>query len=168
MAFKPSAAKKRGQRPPGNININSLMDILSIMLIFLLMSFSTEGNLNTSSDGLVIPKTIQKKKAKKAAQISVSKFNIYFNKKPVISTEAAEKQSDMILSPLRAEMEKEADRAEDLELRFGVEFTREVMIQADEKTSFSVLVKVVYTAGKSRFPNMRLLSTVAGEEEVFD
>ncbi len=80
MAFKPSAAKKRGKKKPDDkININSLMDILSIMLIFLLMSFSTEGNLNTASDGLVIPKTVSKARAKKAASISVSQYNIYFN-----------------------------------------------------------------------------------------
>lgn len=80
MAFKPSAAKKNKGKQEGTLNMNSMMDILTIMLLFLLMSFSTEGSLATKSDGLKPPKILANNKPKKTLAINVSTLHIYFKK----------------------------------------------------------------------------------------
>ena len=49
---------KRKIKPlKGELNITSMMDMFTIVLVFLLKNFATEGNLMTSADNLILPKS---------------------------------------------------------------------------------------------------------------
>jgi biopolymer transport protein ExbD len=167
MAFKPSAAKKNKRKEEGTLNMNSMMDILTIMLLFLLMSFSTEGSLATKSGGLQPPKILAKNKPKKSILVGVSSQQIFFNKEPIVDVDKvlAQKESYQI-EELAVKLEEEAAKAIDLENRFGIEFKRELLVYADERMPFNILLKVVYTCGRHQFSNLRLMGNQAGIQEV--
>ncbi len=167
MAFKPSAAKKNKSKSEGTLNMNSMMDILTIMLLFLLMSFSTEGSLATKSGGLTPPKILAKNKPKKAVVVGVSSQQLFFNKEPIVDVDKvlAQKESYQI-EELALKLEEEASKAKDLEEKWGIEFKRELLIYADEKMPFNILLKVVYTCGRHEFSNLRLMGNQAGAAEV--
>ena len=43
------------------LNITSMMDVLTIVLVFLLKNFESEGNLLTQADNLKLPYSVSKK-----------------------------------------------------------------------------------------------------------
>jgi biopolymer transport protein ExbD len=167
MAFKPSAAKKNRSDAQPTLNMNSMMDMLTIMLLFLLQSFNTEGTLATKADGLKPPKIFANHKPKKAVAINVSQAHIFFAKKPIVEIDKVLAQKNSYIIPELAEkLEEEATRAQDLEAKFGIEFKKELVIVADERLPFNVLLKVVVTCGRNQFSNIRLLGNLAGKTEL--
>lgn len=167
MAFKPSAAKKNKKTEEGTLNMNSMMDILTIMLLFLLMNFSTEGSLATKSDGLKPPKVLANNKPKKTLAINVSAVHIYFKKDAITETDKviAQKNS-FVIQELADKLDEEASRAIEMESKYGIEFKREVVIVGDERLPFNVLLKVIYTCGKNGYSNLRLLGNLSNKEDM--
>jgi hypothetical protein len=51
MAFKPSTKRKK-RNMEGGLNMNSMMDMVTIILLFLLKSYSTSGALKTNADDM--------------------------------------------------------------------------------------------------------------------
>ncbi len=167
MAFKPSAVKKRKNKEEGTLNMNSMMDILTIMLLFLLMNFSTSGALSTKADGMTPPKIITKNKPKKMLVINVSTAHIFFKKEEIadIDQVVAQKKS-FIIQALAEKLEEEKNRSEDLESKFGIEFKREVIVVADGRIPFDVMLKVVVTCGRNGFSNLKMLGNLANKQDV--
>jgi biopolymer transport protein ExbD len=167
MAFKPSAAKKNKKGAEPTLNMNSMMDMLTIMMLFLLQSFNTEGTLATKADGLKPPHIFASHKPKKAVAINVSQAHIFFNKASIVEIDKVLAQKNSYVIPELAEkLEEEATRAQDLETRFGIEWKKELVIVADEKIPFNVLLKVVVTCGRNQFSNIRMLGNLAGKFEI--
>lgn len=167
MAFKPSAAKKHGSKEEATLNMNSMMDMLTIMLLFLLMSFSTSGSLATASEGLKAPRIITKNKPKKAIVIGISSVHIFFNKDAIVEVDKvlAQKNS-FLIAELAEKLEIEANKAMELEDKFGITFNRELLIFGDQGTPFNVLLKVVVTAGRNQFSNLRLMGNLSQKQDI--
>ncbi|MCB0834194.1 MAG: biopolymer transporter ExbD [Bacteroidetes bacterium] len=168
MAFKPSASKKNKRKEEGTLNMNSMMDILTIMLLFLLMSFSTEGSLATKADGLKPPLILVNNKPKKTLSVGISSRAIYFKRDPIVDVDQVLAQKNSyVIQQLAEKLDEEASRAIDLESKFGIEFKKELVITADEKTPFNLLLKVVITAGRNQFSNLRLMGNLSNPKDVF-
>jgi biopolymer transport protein ExbD len=167
MAFKPSAAKKNKRKEEGTLNMNSMMDILTIMLLFLLMSFSTEGSLATKSDGLKPPKVLANNKPKKTLAINVSALHIYFKKDAIVDVDKviAQKNS-FVIQELADKLDEESARSIELESKYGIEFKREVVIVGDERIPFNLLLKVIITCGRNGYANLRLLGNLSNKNDV--
>lgn len=161
MAFQPSKSKKNLTKEEGTLNMNSMMDMMTIILLFLLKSFSTEGALVTPSEQLRLPQSVQGEKPKKELSVSVAKELILVNDVIVATTEDI--QDDMLLiEPLRRKLAEYAQQEVELQNSIGKEFTHVVNIQGDEKIPFEVLFKVMFTCSKSDFYKMRLLTIKTG------
>jgi len=161
MAFQPSKSKKNLTKEEGTLNMNSMMDMMTIILLFLLKSFSTEGALVTPSEQLRLPQSVQGEKPKKELSVSVAKELILVNDVIVATTDDI--QDDMLLiEPLRRKLAEYAQQKVELQNSIGKEFTHIVNIQGDEKIPFEVLFKVMFTCSKSDFYKMRLLTIKTG------
>ncbi len=157
MAFQPSRAKKHLKPEAGGLNMNAMMDMMTIILLFLLKSFSTEGSLVTASEQLKLPISHQGEKPKKELQVSVAKDMILVNDKIVFMLE--DLTEDMIIIPaLFEKLDEYAEQERELEVEVGKEFTHEVIIQGDQAVPFDLLYKVMYTCSRSDFYKMRLLT----------
>jgi len=167
MAFKPSAAKKNRAKEEGTLNMNSMMDMLTIMLLFLLVNFSTSGALGTKSEGFQPAKVLAKNKPKKSLVITISSGHIFFNKDALVEVDKiAAQQKSYIIEELAAKLDEEAAKATDLETRFGIEFKHELIINGDYRMPFNILLKVVYTCGKNAYSNLRLLGQLSNPNEI--
>ena len=167
MAFKPSAAKKNKREEAGALNMNSLMDMLTIMLLFLLVNFSTTGALATKSEGLQPPKIVTKNKPKKSLVIGISAAHIFFGKEAVAEIDRVQAQKNTyLIAELAEKLEEEANKATELEDKFGIEFKKELIIYGDQQMPFNVLLKVVFTCGRNQFSNLRLMGGLANERDV--
>jgi len=160
MAFQPSKSKRHNTQIQGTLNMNSMMDMMTIILLFLLKSYSTTGALAAQSESLKLPVSQREAKPKKELNVSVARDVIMINEQPVMAT--ADVPPNEILIPLLGQKLTEYAQAEkQLEMEVGKEFTHEVIIQGDKSINYELLFRVMYTCGQSEFNKMRLL-TVQG------
>jgi biopolymer transport protein ExbD len=157
MAFKPSKSKKHDTLQEGTLNMNSMMDMMTIILLFLLKSYSTTGALATQSESLKLPESQRVTKPQKELNVAVAKDVILVNEQPVMRT--SDVPAEGILIPqLENKLKEYAQNEKQLEIEVGKEFTHEVIIQGDESITYELLFRVMYTCGQSEFNKMRLLT----------
>ena len=100
MAFQPSKSKKNLKEEEGSLNMNSMMDMMTIILLFLLKSFSTEGALITPSEQLRLPVSQQGEKPKKELTVSIAKNSLMVNDAVVM--DVADIGKEVMLIPMLA------------------------------------------------------------------
>jgi len=157
MAFQPSKSKKNLGKEKGTLNMNSMMDMMTIILLFLLKSFSTEGALITPSEQLRLPISNQGEKVKRELSVSIAKDVILVNDKAIAQVAQIPK-NQMFIKPLARKLGEFAKQEHELEVQVGKKFSHKVIIEGDQKIPFELLYKVMYTCGKSEFYKMRLLT----------
>jgi len=163
MAFKPSASKKHDTSSEGTLNMNSMMDMMTIILVFLLKSYSTDGGLASQSESLSLPISHRTEKPKKEVNVSIATDVILVNEIPLMRTEQID-PNEIAISPLQAKLQEYANKERQLEIEAGKEFTHEILIQGDKSIPFETLFKVMYTCSKSDFYKMRLLTVQSSAE----
>lgn len=161
MAFAPSRSKKHDTNPEGELNMNSMMDMMTIILLFLLKSFSTDGALVAPSEDLTLPTSITAEKPKKELNVAISNDAIIVNDIPLMLLSQLQ-QDEMMIPALNAKLAEYAEQEKHVELEVGKEFTHEVIIQGDRAIPFDILIKVMYTCSQSEFYKMRLLTIKKG------
>lgn len=157
MAFVPSRRKAHLKADRGELNLNSMMDMMTIILLFLLKTYSTTGQILTASEDLKLPYSASTEQPKKELSISVTRHSILVGSESIMSLEDLS-SADNLIRPLYARLSQLAKEADEDEKRFGKPFTHEVIVQADENTPFQILVKVLYTCGQSQYNKLRLLT----------
>jgi biopolymer transport protein ExbD len=162
MAFQPSKSKKHDTSQQGTLNMNSMMDMMTIILLFLLKSYSTGGALATQSESLSLPTSERTERPKKEVNVAVATDAILVNEVPLMRTSEIGKDEIMIM-PLAAKLQEYAESEKQLEIEAGKEFLHEVIIQGDKSIPFETLFKVMYTCSKSEFYKMRLLTVSKGQ-----
>ncbi len=164
MAFSPSKSKKHNTQMQGTLNMNSMMDMMTIILLFLLKSYSTTGALAAQSESLKLPTSVRETKPKKELNVGVAKDVIMINEQPVMNTADVPVEGYMI-PLLEMKLKEYASQQKQLEIEVGKEFTHEVIIQGDKSINYELLFRVMYTCGQSEFNKMRLLTVQGIESE---
>ncbi len=161
MAFKPSARKpKRRQQEEAGLSLTSMMDMMTIILLFLIQQFNTEGNLATQSEDLTLPEALATSKANQALNIAITHDHILVDNRVVATVAEVQAAKGYDVPQLHAVLDNRATRLMKLNEKL---FTGEVLIQGDKTTPYSVLTKVIYTAGASGYNKIRLLTVKKGE-----
>ena len=132
--------------------MTSLIDILTLLLVFLIQSFSAEGNLVTPSDDLELPQSFSKEQPKPALMVEITKSEVISEGLHVAYHASLEKNPSMMIDSLYQWMmlkkKAVADTAKDIE----------VIIQCDRQVPFSVVKKVMFTCSKSGFNDFSVLA----------
>ncbi len=157
MAFVPSRRKKHLTTSKEELNLTSMMDMMTIILLFLLKTYSTTGAILTPSEDLKLPYSASQENPRKELSVSITRQAILVGNDLIIELKDLNFNENLI-PQLFARLSELAREAKEDEVKFGKPFTHEVIIQADENTPFNVLVKVLYTCGQSEFNKLRLLT----------
>lgn len=161
MAFAPSKSKRHMDDSAGELNMNSMMDMMTIILLFLLKSFSTEGSLVTASEELKLPESLLGEKPQKELNVSVTAEEILINNNLLMKVATIDPQNALI-DPLYRALALRAQEEKQLEIDYGTEFKHAVIIQGDQGISFEMLFKIMYTCSKSEYYKMHLLTIKKG------
>lgn len=158
MAYVPSRIKKHNTSPKGDsLNLTSMMDMFTIILVFLLKTYTTEGQLIHPSDDLSLPKSTIQTPLETGLDLIVSKESILVNNKYIIAMADVKQQQGYIIESLKNELSYHSSEARNMEEQTGVPFSGKVTIQGDRDIEYKDLVKVMATCGASDYPNMRLV-----------
>ena len=158
MAYIPSRIKKHyDSQRTGRLNLTSMMDMFTIILVFLLKTYVVEGQLIQPSESLTLPTSTIIKPPETALDLVVSKKSILLNNKKITDFAQVTKQKGFIIRPRRRALLFHSQEAKKMEEQLGVPFSGKVTIQGDQSIEFRDLVKVMATCGASDYPNMRLV-----------
>ncbi|MCB9662665.1 MAG: biopolymer transporter ExbD [Alphaproteobacteria bacterium] len=170
------AKKKTVRRGGGNeeLNITSMMDMMTIILVFLLKSYSAEDISVQGNDDLVLPVSTSLKPPKLAVNVIVSRAQVLVDGEPVLSLveeadpttgqpvikvpEAAKRGAKII--ELYDKLVAKAEQAKRLGERAGndqFDFKGQVLLQCDKRLPFAVIREVMYTAGQAQFGEFRFV-----------
>lgn len=164
MAFKPSASKRHRGNADGSLNMNSMMDMVTIILLFLLKSYSTDGALKSNAEDLKLPSSYRLVKPVKAANVSVSQSVIMVGDRVVLNRTDLDSDQRLI-SPLAGILRDKADKEREVEA-YGGEFLGEVLLIIDKDVPFDLLTQVIYTCGKSGYDKIHMMvQSSQGTEE---
>jgi biopolymer transport protein ExbD len=158
MAFIPSHIKKHNMGAGKvKVNLTSMMDIFTNILLFLLVNYATEGMLIQPSEDIRLPKSTTQKSPEIGLDLVISKEWILVNNDPVIKVKDIINQKSFYIIPLQEKLNVFAREAKKMEELYGTKFSGKVTIQGDVTIPYKLLVKVMATCGKSDYPNMRLV-----------
>jgi len=150
--------KKKSRRE--GLMITSMMDMFTIILVFLLKSYSAEGSILTNADNLVLPNSISKKKPKEVnLQVQITHDMILVDNQPVAPTEDARRipleNPDPIVIKLQEKLAACFTQEEEM-VKMGAlnEVSGKVIVQMDKNLEFDILYKVMNTCGKVGYNKM--------------
>jgi biopolymer transport protein ExbD len=136
------------------LNLTSMVDMLTILVVFLLQTFSASGELLTPAKNIVLPEATNWKDLEQAEIIAISKEAVMLSGTPVANAEELAKENtvDWKISELH-------DRLVTLKNNYKLlhpseEFPGTVIIQADRKIDFKVMKKVLYTCAVAGYRNV--------------
>jgi biopolymer transport protein ExbD len=132
--------------------LTSLIDVMTFLLVFLIKSFSVQGDVITPSNNLQLPLSGTNKPPRPAASIEITATNIMAEGK-VLSAISATDRADPLLIPgvyrwmslLRTSFS-------------GSTQSREVIIQADREIEYAYLKRVMYSCSKAGFSDFTILA----------
>jgi len=162
---------RRKEPQEASLNITSMIDVLTILLIFLLMSYSVDPQLLYSGPDVLMPESFARDSMTRTVQIAVNEDRILVDGKEILVglPEYTSREDVLMLEPLQAMLEmkkielqeREAEQAAKMKAagKEGEEdkpWTGTAIIQADRDITFNVLKRVMYTADRSGFPTQSL------------
>jgi biopolymer transport protein ExbD len=140
--------------------ITSLIDFFSIVVIYLMKSYSAEGSILTNADNLVLPNSIAITKSKEIyLQVSATTEMILVDNQPVVPTDDVRRIPQSNPDPIVVKLEEKLVAAMNLEKKMvqsGAlnKIQGNVIIQIDKNIEFDVLFKLMNTCGKVGYNNM--------------
>jgi biopolymer transport protein ExbD len=131
--------------------LTSLIDVMTILLVFLIKSFSVEGHLITPSPDLELPVSTSKKEPKSMYTIEITKTSILSEGELITDIKDFEHNDSLIIPLLFDWMLVQKSKIDDT-LR-----SREVLIQSDREIEFNVVKRVMYTCSRAGFVDFSVL-----------
>ena len=158
MAMRPSLRKKHKTDPgEAHLQLTSMMDMFTIILVFLLKTYSTHGQLINPSADLTLPSSVIQHIPEQGLDVTISLDWILVNGNPVEQTANVASMDGYMVPALQAQLQNYANEALKMEELYGVKFSGKVTIQGDRKLPYKLLMKVMATCGQTNYPNMRLV-----------
>lgn len=158
--------KLRKQEAPEEnfLNIYPMMDMMTILLVFLIMQFAASNATIVQSAELQIPFSTSEQEQVEALTIQISRTAITVEGNEVLSlrngqVDPSQKRgggTGFLIVPLLDEMDQHRDRLKAIsQRRQNTPFRGEVQIIADKRTPFRTLAEVIYTMGQAEFKHLR-------------
>jgi len=148
-----------------DLNITPMMDMMTIILVFLLKSFSSSTSAITFDSNLQVPKSLTELKPKLAVTVTLTKKVILVEGDAIAPINAGrvdpavkrDGENGYYVSPLVEILEKHAKRERRVAELTGQKFEAQLMIVADQTTPYRMLTEVIYSCGQAGYANYRLL-----------
>lgn len=139
------------------LRLTAMIDMFTILLVFLLKSFSVEGEIMSVARDLRLPESTAKTPPKAAPILVVTNEWIILDGNPVAKVVNVLKQQKNLIPPLKAQLQQIRSFSENLaQLDPHMRFKGNIAIQGDREIPFGLLKKIMFTCGQVGFNNMML------------
>ncbi len=155
--------KRRLPDATGTVTINSLMDAMTIILVFLLMNYSVDPLRVDSGEDLKLPESTSDINPEPSAAVTITARSIVVNDKAVVQVKdgTVDKsykpggEQDLNIQPLFEALNEEANRQKNMQQLAGGKFDGVLTVIAHDETPYRLLTEVLYTAGQAEFQKFK-------------
>lgn len=126
--------------------LTSLIDVMTILLVFLMKSFSVEGNLITPSEDLQLPVSTSREAPVPVPTLEISASSIMSDGEVILPTSVISEDDSLELQPLTKWLIPRKSSA-----------MKEIMLQADQHIPFTIIKRVMFTCSKAGFDDFTIL-----------
>lgn len=151
-------ARKRTRKDPdeATLGMNSFMDILVIMLVFLMKNFG-DLPIKVAGQDLQVPTSVTQLGAEDMTTITISRKAILVNSHEAVEikdgdVDKSQKkggEASLYIQPLFDTLTEENKKAERMASLLGNEYEPVVTVVADQTTPYRLITEVMYTAGQA-------------------
>jgi biopolymer transport protein ExbD len=158
--------KKHPEHEHNDLNIYPMMDMMTILLVFMIMNFATESGKIMQSAELELPKSISQDRVESALVVQISTAAVAVEGRSVVAlrnrqVDPSQKQggaNGFLITPLLTELRQHAERLKMIATRNTRRpFNGDVEIVVDRRIPYRTLVETVYTCGQAEFKNVRFV-----------
>ncbi|MCL2325895.1 MAG: biopolymer transporter ExbD [Proteobacteria bacterium] len=160
------AAARRKERRGGpdsksGLSMNSLMDMMTIILVFLLKSYGEDPIVVLPNTD--VPISIAQVTPEDMTVLTINKEGIFMVRQRVVELEEGRVpgnfkkggEGGLIIEPLEVALRQEAERQRTFAMATGSTFEGDMTIVADQVTNYRLLVEVMQTAIGADFKRFR-------------
>jgi len=167
MMFRAGMARKqrKERQAEGEIrelNIVAMMDMMTIILVFLLKSYSASNISMTASEDVRPPLSTTRSTPRDTVAVTITPKNILVGDRAVVdlvggAIPRSQLQGRLVL-PLDRALKKEVDKLKYIEERnSAAPFSHEMSVIGDRRIPYDLLLTVLYTAGRNELENYRFV-----------
>jgi biopolymer transport protein ExbD len=129
--------------------MTSLIDILTLLLVFLIQSFSAEGNLVTQSSDLTLPLSTSKKPARPCLMLELTKSSVLAEGWLLAANTSFSGSQDLLVKNVYDWLARRITVAPDSD--------RRIILQCDRELEFNIVKRIMYTCSKAGFTDFSVL-----------
>ena len=150
------------------LNLTAMMDIMTIILVFLIKQFESAPQNISLNDDLMLPSSSASAEMVPAVSLILSKKMVMVDSKPVLDAEGNVLVLSGQMTPAQwanvgAALTLRREFIQAVAARGGAPFDGVVMVVADEDTQYEHLTKALYQAGReAKFTSFRLILRSGG------
>ena len=147
------------------LNITPMMDMMTIILVFLLKNFSGSTEMITLDDNLQTPRSVTQLRAKEAVPVTITKRVILVEGVPVApitngkvdSSLKPDGENGYKIEPIVSQLTRISNRERKVAEMSNEKFAGELMVVADQTTPYRLIMEVLYSCGQAGYSNYRLV-----------
>lgn len=165
MSYRRGRYERKEQNQTFLLNITSMTDMFTILLVFLLQTYSTADFQVDPEKGVSLPLSNAQLNPTKALKVTLSKTDLIFEGRKIASLDPQgdfakadlESSDSNFIKPLFAELEKASKESQEPSVKEG-----KLIFMADSSLNYQMIRKVMYTASMAGFPKLKM-ATVVGD-----
>ena len=137
------------------LNLTSMVDMLTILVVFLLQTFSASGELLTVSKNITLPEAVNFRDLEQAPIIAVSRDSVTLNGDPKADSQELSRENtvDWKIPQLHDDLVVLKNNFKLLHPN-PEDWKGIVIVQADKNIDFKVIKKVMYTCAVAGYNNV--------------
>ncbi len=167
--FEPAPGGRKHKKrvphsPKADISINSLLDVMSVILVFLLKSYTSSSVILKQSKELVPPFSNSTLAAEDSTAVTITLKDILLQDKPIVQLENGKvqerdtSQAGMLIEPLFSALQDEVQHQRKIEARNPKAPFKGIMtIIADRNVPSPIIMQAMYTAGLAEYGKFKFL-----------
>ncbi|MDZ7331159.1 MAG: biopolymer transporter ExbD [candidate division KSB1 bacterium] len=157
FSFQPLSIKGRKKTTHFALKLTSMIDMFTILLVFLLKNFSAEGQIMSVAPDLRLPESTAQKPPETASIIAVTNDFVLLDGKRIARINEVVNSDKLLIPELMTELEKKRRLSEKVgEIHSQMGFTGKISIQGDRELPYLVIKKIMFTCGQVGFNEMML------------
>jgi len=141
------------------LNLTAMMDILTILLVYLIKVYAEAPENIQINDDLRPPESTAPEKLVPSVNVQISQSAILVDGKQVLEVADGRvvSEDNAAYAPLSAALSKRVETIKAVAARGGAEFNGNLMIVAHESTPYDLISNVLYQAGRAEYTTFNLV-----------
>jgi len=151
-----------------DLQLTAMVDMFTIILIFLLRSYSVSAVQLTPADNIRLPASFSASQPIEALKLVVAKHGIYVEDQKItdlidgkISASQLDRRDPNFIKVLFSALDEQAKKSQGIaKANTEVRFDGKLILQADSEISYSLLKKVMYTSTLAGFNDIKMAAVL--------